>query len=156
MAEQPKIKTVTFKQASKEMDEDKDCDIKYDRVINQTTDANHQVLEKLNENSAHSSPISFQKENPGNQMGDNIWQDSNSCGPISKEMSIDNDSKLEYDTYKSIVLESPTEWNSRLKVFYRKHPAPKKKHLKLLTKYAPVDSHRKLRRKANVLAERCV
>ena len=64
------------------------------------------------------------------------------------------DNNVEYNTCNSILLNRPDDWSAQLKMFYRKHPPPKKKHMKLLTKYEPIKCHRKLKSKADTVAER--
>ncbi|XP_053384582.1 uncharacterized protein LOC123535976 [Mercenaria mercenaria] len=49
---------------------------------------------------------------------------------------------------------APRNWNSVLQTFNKKHPPPKKKHIRLLNKFVPKQIQEKQRTDAEVLAER--
>lgn len=52
------------------------------------------------------------------------------------------------------VIHPPSNWKNTLQHFYHKHPAPKKKHLRLITKFAPQSTAKATRTEAEIIAER--
>ena len=149
-----KTKTVTFKDSSAETLVDEE-ELQFENVINQMEDANReQRVENISDDENANNLTAEPRQKPRIQMKYQTSDGDHDCPMIAQDTPWGSDGQLEYDTRKSIIIESPCDWNYHLKVFYRKHPPPKKKHLKILTKFAPMDNHPKLRRDASVLAER--
>ena len=149
-----KTKTVTFKDSSAETLADEE-ELQFENLINQMEDANReQRVENISDDENANNLTAEPRQKPRIQMKYQTSDGDHDCPIIAQDEPWGSDGQLEYDTRKSIIIESPCDWSYHLKVFYRKHPPPKKKHLKILTKFAPMDNHPKLRRDASVLAER--
>ena len=149
-----KTKTVTFKDSSAETLAEEE-EMQFNNVINRMEDANReQRVRNISEDEDENHLTAEPRRKPRVQMKYQTCDGEHDYPMITQDEPWGSDGQLEYDTRKSIIIESPCDWNYHLKVFYRKHPPPKKKHLKILTKFAPMDNHQKLRRDASVLAER--
>lgn len=49
---------------------------------------------------------------------------------------------------------APSNWETLLQRFNKKHPPPKKRHIRLLNKFVPDSIHVKQRNKSEIIAER--
>ena len=154
-------KTVTFGKALEE------CAINEsnnDLVSHWTLTDNKQHTEKTNGSSQPCLTDTINENNLEPQELKKVLEDEitsetenvTECHETDVHKNIDNpkDENVEYNICHSILLDRPNAWSAQLKRFYRKHPPPKKKHAKLLTKYDPVKCHRKLKDRADAVAER--
>ena len=103
---------------------------------------------------ANNHIINLDKVLEGGKAPESNTVAENQVTDAHKDIKEQKDENVEYNTNHSILLNRPENWRTQLQRFYRKHPPPKKKHAKLLTKYDLVKCHRKLRDKADVVAER--
>ena len=178
-----KPKTVTFKTDFTKNDNGQpmteDYNGEFDSLMSMMKTANKSIVIDLNENdylmkTANKSIVIDLNENDHLCRSDDDFcsrrssqQEEMRLGKVSKQYlykrtcqtssnkeTVKENDELEYDTFKLIQIEAPSDWKLQLRQFYRKHPAPKKKHIKLLTKYAKMDSQPKLKSRANTLAER--
>ena len=160
-----KPKTVTFKTDFTKNDNGQpmteDNNREFDSLMSMMKTANKSVVRDLNENDRlcrsdddFCSRRSSQQEEMRLGKVSKQYLYKRTCQTSSNKERVKENDKLEYDTFKLIQIEAPSNWKLQLRQFYRKHPAPKKKHIKLLTKYAKMDGHPKLKSRANTLAER--
>lgn len=130
--------------------------------IKHTMENNKQKIVRVNSNNS-TKPYASRENQPS--IHEHVQPDGTGtfnidkkedCTKLNGQQSFQENKSVEYNTCFSIILERPFDWNMQLKRFYRKHPAPKKKHIKLLTKFEPVKCHTKLKNKAETVAERYV
>ncbi|KAL4224923.1 Proto-oncoprotein DBL [Mactra antiquata] len=97
----------------------------------------------------HQKKDNFSSLTPTNKIKDTcVNTDITNCVIPKLKLNIDDD----VDVTQQI--RAPSAWVETLKHFFKKHPPPKKKHIRLLNKFAPHNVGQQCRSEAEVLAER--